>query len=113
VLYINHRHRAWELPGGKQKGDETSRETVIREVREETGYKPLATEPLGTIVFFGPTTSTLTKNVWGSRKYASSGTREDLVTEVAWASSPPAPLSFGKHETATLLFVNTFLDEKP
>lgn len=29
----------WSLPGGKSEGDETYEETLVREVREETGYQ--------------------------------------------------------------------------
>ncbi len=35
--YANHEQPLWTLPGGRQEPNELSRETVIRELREETG----------------------------------------------------------------------------
>jgi 8-oxo-dGTP diphosphatase len=35
--YANHERPLWTLPGGRQEADELASETVVREVREETG----------------------------------------------------------------------------
>jgi len=35
--YANHPEPLWTLPGGRQEGAELARETVVRELREETG----------------------------------------------------------------------------
>lgn len=113
ILYMNHRDRAWELPGGKSQLRERPAETVVREVREETGYQMSTAEPLGAVVFFGPKDETLTKTVWGCRSYTRVSTPEEIVTALRWSTRPPSPLSFGTYETATLLFVRAFLDEKP
>ncbi|WP_435070633.1 NUDIX hydrolase [Amycolatopsis thermoflava] len=37
---------SWEVPGGIIDGDESPEETVIREIEEETGYRPRSIEPL-------------------------------------------------------------------
>ncbi|KAA5828488.1 NUDIX hydrolase [Saccharopolyspora hirsuta] len=53
VLLI-YRHRfildqwVWELPGGYVDPDEAPELTAVREVEEETGWRPLSIEPFGT-----------------------------------------------------------------
>jgi len=37
--YPNHAHTLWNLPGGRQRGDELLAETLAREFREETGLE--------------------------------------------------------------------------
>lgn len=36
-LLVKHRDGHWEFPKGKQEGDETLTQTLVREVEEETG----------------------------------------------------------------------------
>jgi 8-oxo-dGTP pyrophosphatase MutT (NUDIX family) len=40
VLTLKKDHGIWGLPGGKPVGDETPKETAIRETEEETGIVP-------------------------------------------------------------------------
>jgi 8-oxo-dGTP pyrophosphatase MutT (NUDIX family) len=41
--------RVWELPGGYVDPDEDPAVTAAREVEEETGWRPLDVEPLGSL----------------------------------------------------------------
>lgn len=41
--YPNHAELLWNLPGGRQDGRETCAETVVRELREETGLSARVT----------------------------------------------------------------------
>ncbi len=42
-LMVDHKHRGWELPGGKLEGKEGPVHCALREFREETGH--LLAEP--------------------------------------------------------------------
>ena len=44
----------WNGPGGKVKKNETPEQSAIREVEEETGYKPNNLQPLGYNEFIWP-----------------------------------------------------------
>jgi len=44
----------WNGPGGKVKDDENIEQAVMREVEEETGYKPIKPKHLGYIEFIWP-----------------------------------------------------------
>lgn len=41
--YVNHPEPLWNLPGGRQQHGELLEETVVREVREETGLRVAVT----------------------------------------------------------------------
>jgi 8-oxo-dGTP pyrophosphatase MutT (NUDIX family) len=50
ALVLRNPDGTWELPGGKVEYDETERESLEREVREETGLVVTAAEPVETAV---------------------------------------------------------------
>lgn len=39
LVLVRNKERAWEFPGGHREGEESYRETAVREVYEETGAK--------------------------------------------------------------------------
>jgi 8-oxo-dGTP pyrophosphatase MutT (NUDIX family) len=50
ALVLRNPDGTWELPGGKVEYDETERESLEREIREETGLVVTAAEPVETAV---------------------------------------------------------------
>lgn len=52
VLVGRRRERLWALPKGKPDGDETSEETALREVLEETGLETVIEQSLGEVTYW-------------------------------------------------------------
>lgn len=83
--YANHPHPLWNLPGGRQRPGELLSETVIREVREETGLRARIVELAYVSESYDGDThyinATFRVEVEGTLAIPSSG---DHVTDAAW-----------------------------
>ncbi len=101
----------WTLPGGRSEGDETSRETVTREVREEMDLDFVPTE-----LFHTSSVEYLGENLKTHRflgSYSGNITlQEDECDGYAWFAYSEAlalPLAFDYRELIELLFEKNFL----
>jgi len=92
-VMIRHKMRAWEMPGGTVRDDETLEEAVVREFEEETGMglECITRKSLdGGTVFFG-----FAKG-WPNKI-------SEEISEVALFDELPDHLSFSRSEYNTLL----------
>ena len=96
-LMVKHRHRAWEMPGGRLEPGESPEDCARREFLEETGMTVELFEKTypveGGLVFYGRV---------GEKKGEPNG---DEISETAFFSELPAELSFPKVEYEKMLEV--------
>jgi len=77
----------WEIPAGTLEADEDPKDCAIRELQEETGYKPLALEPLGGIYTAPGYTTEFIHLYWTTQIVASKlATDADEFVEAYWKS---------------------------
>lgn len=97
-LMVEHPQRGWELPGGRIEENESSLETVVRELEEETGIVsfPIAVNsdlyPGGSVYLFEIKDD---RNSWESS--------DALVNKVSWHLEIPKMIEWDPQEITDLL----------
>jgi len=99
VLFVQHNYgsRSWIFPGGGQKGDEAADESIVREMREETG---LEVEVSRLVSVYLSRLSYKRDNIFVFECRQIGGTLQQVggeIAEIGWfpPDAPPEPLAPG------------------